>query len=177
MIKIILAVVVVAVGVAGYFAFVNKSSQVVQQTSTPTPTKTVQAIKSPTPAPSATTDWKTYTSSKYGYSVQYPSIWTSKVNSDQGLQSEVAIQGSEGSITIYENFDFGGGLCSSVGTLTQVSTAAGSFMGCVTTSGLTVSGDSSFLSNNNNQYFLKATWTTSSKQKVLQALSTFKFTK
>ncbi|MDP4001581.1 MAG: hypothetical protein Q8P69_00835 [bacterium] len=49
--KIILVGVVVVVGVAGYFVFVNKSSQVVQQTNTPSPTKIVQATKTPTATP------------------------------------------------------------------------------------------------------------------------------
>ncbi len=75
-ILIILAVVVVASVV--YFAFVNKSPQVAQQTSTPTPTKTSQATKSPTATVNPTADWKTYTNTQYGFEFKYPTRMSEK---------------------------------------------------------------------------------------------------
>lgn len=72
----LIAVVVIVVGVAGYFTLVKKSEPIIQQ---PTPTP---ALPTPTPTPSPTSTlspdetagWKTYTNTQYGFTFQYPSI-------------------------------------------------------------------------------------------------------
>ena len=64
----IVAIIIIFVGVGGYFLATNK-------------TKTQQAIITPTPLPTEasakagdpTANWKTYTNSKYGFSFMYPS--------------------------------------------------------------------------------------------------------
>ena len=141
----------------------------------PTPTSSVSTT------PDVTAGWKTYTNIAYGYSIQYPATWAVKVvfDSTQYSQNQVTIEGSEGSVSIYENADLGGGLCaSSGGILTQIQTAAGSFMSCVDSRGMrSDSGDSSNLLSGKNKYALFATWNNSSKPEVLQILSTFKFSK
>ena len=77
--NIVLIVIIVAIiAVGGYFAFVKKSEPVVQQTPTPTssltptPTPVKTATPSPTPSPVVKSGWKTYTNSKYKFSIQYP---------------------------------------------------------------------------------------------------------
>lgn len=68
---ILVAVIVVLVGVAGYFVFVKKSELITQQP-TPTPTQT-NIYTSPTPTSAdETADWKTYTNTQYGFSFKYP---------------------------------------------------------------------------------------------------------
>ena len=75
---ILVVVVVILVGVVGYFAFVKKSEPVTQQTLTPTSslTPTATSVKtaalSPTPSPVVKSGWKTYANSKYKFSIQYP---------------------------------------------------------------------------------------------------------
>jgi hypothetical protein len=71
---ILVVVIVVLVGVVGYFAFVKKSEPVVQQP-TPTPTQT-KTPASPTPTPtSQATNLKTYTNTQYGFELKYPNDW------------------------------------------------------------------------------------------------------
>lgn len=74
--NIILAVVIVIlVGVVGYFAFMKKSEPVAQQP-TPTPTQTNSPTKtpvSPTPTPKdETATWKTYSNAGLSFSINYP---------------------------------------------------------------------------------------------------------
>ena len=75
---VLIGIIVVLVGVVGYFAFVKKSEPVTQQTTTPTPnpTPTVTPVEtttpSPTPSPVVKSGWKIYTNSKYKFSIQYP---------------------------------------------------------------------------------------------------------
>lgn len=67
-------VIVLALGVVGYFVFVKKSDQTAQQT--PTPAQTNTGIS---PAPTQNNqlaNWKTYSNSKYNFSLKYPDGWT-----------------------------------------------------------------------------------------------------
>ena len=68
---ILIVVIVILVGSVSYFAFVKKSSPVVQQSPTPTPTQTQKPV-SPTPTPDKTVNLETYTDSNLNYSFQYP---------------------------------------------------------------------------------------------------------
>lgn len=63
---VLIVLVVIIAGVAGYFALVKKSPEVAQQTNTPTPT--------PTPK-EETAGWKTYTNTKFEFMVMYPKDW------------------------------------------------------------------------------------------------------
>ena len=68
-------VIVVLVGVVGYFAFVKKSGQVAQQ---PTPTLVVTQTKTPTPSPTPTPEKKqtaNCVNGKFGYQLTYPVGW------------------------------------------------------------------------------------------------------
>lgn len=57
---ILVIVIIIFVGVVGYFAFVKKSEPIVQQ---------------PTPTLDKTANWETYTNSQYGFSFKYPPTW------------------------------------------------------------------------------------------------------
>lgn len=76
--RILIGIIVVLVGVMGYFAFVKKPEPVTQQiqTSTPSltprPTPVKTTTSSPTLSPAVKSGWKTYTNSKYKFSIQYP---------------------------------------------------------------------------------------------------------
>lgn len=68
----------IVVGILGAFIFVGAvfgayklGQKQVQPGSQPTPTSMVVA----TPTPDPTADWKTYTNTKYGYSIKYPEDW------------------------------------------------------------------------------------------------------
>ena len=63
----LVVVIVILVGVVGYFAFVKKSEPIAQQT-TPTPTQTT----TPTKTPDKTANWKTYGNSGLNFSINYP---------------------------------------------------------------------------------------------------------
>jgi hypothetical protein len=75
---ILVVVIVILIGVVGYFAFVKKSEPVAQQ-STPTPTQATNAPKSnPTPTPTPadpTANWKVYSNTRYAYTIKYPTDW------------------------------------------------------------------------------------------------------
>jgi len=63
---ILVVVIVILLGVVGYFAFVKKSSPIAQQT--PTPTPSVEQDE--------TVGWKTYENTKFNYSFKYPAnLW------------------------------------------------------------------------------------------------------
>ncbi len=82
--NIILGVIVVMlVGVVGYFAFVKKSTPIAQQTPTPTPTQTQKPV-SPMPTPDKTANWKTYTNAQYGFEFKYPTGWVANEYSKLG---------------------------------------------------------------------------------------------
>jgi len=72
-------------------------------TSTPTPTPktspiTVVATPSElTPTPDPTADWKTYTNTKYGYSIKYPSNWW--IEREYALISDIPSEVYEGPIS------------------------------------------------------------------------------
>lgn len=73
----LVVVIVVLVGVVGYFTFVKKSKPIVQQ---PTPTSTTTPTKTFTPIPISTSqdgtvNWKIYSNSEYGFQFKYPSNW------------------------------------------------------------------------------------------------------
>ena len=67
---ILVVVIVLLLGVVGYFVFVKKSEPVAQQ---------------PTPTPISGSTNKTYTDSSYKFSVQYPSTFSIKTNAENGF--------------------------------------------------------------------------------------------
>lgn len=72
---ILIIVIVILMGVIGYFALVKKSSERTRQTSTPNPNPT-ETQKSPTPtATISTANWKIYRNNLYGFEVKYPATW------------------------------------------------------------------------------------------------------
>ena len=73
---ILIAVIIVLVGAVGYFAFVKKSTPIVQQT-TPTTTPKFEIA-----------NWKTFMDTKYGFSFRYPVDW--KVSSFVDTKNPVA---------------------------------------------------------------------------------------
>ncbi len=78
----------------------------------------------PTPVPTSVSDstsgWQTYNEPTTGYTFQYPSNWTVKIDSpiqkNGGVyQGAFSLTGLEGEIHVYLGGGFGGGLCSSFG--------------------------------------------------------------
>lgn len=68
---ILVVVIVILVGIVGYFVFVKKSEPIAQQTPTPTPTPSqTQPPKTTTPSTSTTQSYK-----GTGFSVNYPKSW------------------------------------------------------------------------------------------------------
>lgn len=68
---ILVVVIVILLGVVGYFAFVKKSEPIAQQPA-PTPTQSKTPI-SPTPAQKdEIANWKTYNNTQYSFSFKYP---------------------------------------------------------------------------------------------------------
>lgn len=83
---ILVVVIVVLVGVVGYFTFVKKSEPIAQQP-TPTPTQTKTPV-SPTPTPKdETASWQTYNSAKSEFSINVPKSWIS----EEGLPTPYVI--------------------------------------------------------------------------------------
>ena len=76
-IVLIITLVVILAGAAGYSILVKKSPEVVQQTHTPTPTPQKQSkASSPAPVPSGEmANWKKFRNSKYGIEFRYPPEW------------------------------------------------------------------------------------------------------
>lgn len=70
-----------------------------------TPTEIPTVILTPTPDP--TTNWKTYTNSKYRFSFKYPSTWTTPEN-EPGDPNTITSKGAEGSVNIHLVEYFGG---------------------------------------------------------------------
>jgi len=83
-VKIILVVVIIVLlGVVGYFALIKKSLPIAQQTSTPTLTKT----SAPMPQPQdETANWQVY--NKFGVWFKYPNDWVVK---DSGINGELNV--------------------------------------------------------------------------------------
>ena len=70
---ILVVVIVVLLGVVGYFALVKKSEPIAQQPSPTLTTTQTKAHASPTPtSTSQATNLKTYTNTKHGFEFQYP---------------------------------------------------------------------------------------------------------
>ena len=74
---VLVLVIVVLVGVAGYFVFMKKSEPVVQQTPAPITSQNNQA------------NLKTYKSDTYGFEVKYPSEWRTKLNTVSGFFKKI----------------------------------------------------------------------------------------
>ena len=79
-IKIILVIVIIVLlGVVGYFMLVKKSLPIAQQTSTPTLTKTSAPMSQPQ---DETANWQVY--NKFGVWFKYPNDWVVKDSSING---------------------------------------------------------------------------------------------
>lgn len=77
----VLAILLVISATAAGYLYLQSQNQIppVQYTPPPSAQPTVQPSPTPTPAPitqDETANWKTYTDSKYNYSVSYPNNWT-----------------------------------------------------------------------------------------------------
>lgn len=84
---ILIVIVVLAVGAVGYFVFVKKSAPIAQQT--PTPSQNNNPV-SPTPTQkNETVNWKTYSNSKYNFSLKYPNGWTTEESSQTDLTGRI----------------------------------------------------------------------------------------
>ena len=69
----------------------------------------------PTPTPDPTADWKTYTNTKYAFSIQYPNNWIvseNPINDPKAAKNSIRLADSIGSvyISIFEEY---GGACPS----------------------------------------------------------------
>lgn len=73
---ILVVVIVVLLGVVGYFTFVKKPKPVAQQLAPTQVANTPKSSPAPTPAPDdPTANWKTYTNTQYGIEFKYPNNW------------------------------------------------------------------------------------------------------
>jgi|SRR3989344_787409 len=107
--KIVLVIVVIIlVGIGGYFIFVNKSGQTLQQ---PTPISQDE-----------TANWKTYSNSQYGFEIKYPPGWNFETIPSHDAAGKVIATQSDFLFTdlttlhrvIVAPFGFGGGNSSDV---------------------------------------------------------------
>ncbi|MEK7547191.1 MAG: hypothetical protein AAB536_03385 [Patescibacteria group bacterium] len=72
----LVVLVVVLVGVAGYFVLVKKQEPVAQQTTPPPVTMQPPTLQQPSPTPvNETASWKTYVNNKYGFEVKLDPSW------------------------------------------------------------------------------------------------------
>jgi len=73
---ILVVVIVILLGVVGYFALVKKSPLIVQQTPISTQTKTPTPTPTPTPVPTnETANWKTYINKDYNFQLTFTDAW------------------------------------------------------------------------------------------------------
>lgn len=84
---ILIVIVVLAVGVVGYFAFVKKSAPTAQPA--PTPPQTDNAASSTPTQKNETANWKIYSNSKYNFSLKYPNGWTLEESSQTDLTGRI----------------------------------------------------------------------------------------
>jgi hypothetical protein len=89
---VLMVVIVVLVGVVGYFAFVKKLEPVAKQP-TPAPTQATTPTKTPvSPTQTAkdeTAGWKTFTDTQYGFKFEYPATWKATANDNEGPDYKV----------------------------------------------------------------------------------------
>lgn len=71
----IIILVLILLGVIGYFIYQNTQLQKSNSNVTSPSTVPNANLLQSSPTPDPTVNWKTYTNTKYGYSVKYPSNW------------------------------------------------------------------------------------------------------
>lgn len=101
----LIGLVVMALGIAGYFAYQNfqlKRGQSITTTTTPAP---ASGLLTSTPIP--TTNLKKYTDKNYGFSFAYPQEWEVKTPPDSGLSLSIIANGHEISVRVWQVTGFG----------------------------------------------------------------------
>ncbi len=75
---ILILIIILAIGTIGYFFFIKKATQVIQQaeTQTASPNNTLEPSVSLTPTSNETAKWAMYSNTKYNYSFRYPTNFT-----------------------------------------------------------------------------------------------------
>lgn len=152
--------------IAGFFAW--KTQQLVKELRTMNNDLKPTPVAAATPTPDPTADWKTYTDTKLGYSIQYP---YELAENNNPIVSQVNLVGSELSISI---------------TWSQHAADQGNAGGCLTACS-SVSKDGGYnltllkqlpKTTNNTGFIIKASATidnVKNRNDIDQILSTFKF--
>lgn len=102
--SVMVGIFVLLAGISGYLVYQNlqqKEEQALQTQVTPFPT-----VKNPTRGQELIVDWKTYTNTKYYYTVKHPSTWRVKENNNISydfvsfLPPDISVNDSTGTVGI-----------------------------------------------------------------------------
>ena len=100
----IVTIIILAVGIVGYFVLVKKGETVIQQASTPTPAPTQSPVTQPSTSvqPDETEKWETYRNETYGFGFKYPP--SMQISVSEGLVMIVDRQSKQGlSVSVDKN--------------------------------------------------------------------------